>query len=307
MTIRERLEELRSCLFVADSVPFVVHSADSSKLQIFHVSEALCLNLGYPREHLILRSPSLLESDGEECGMEVAIRCGQEMIADVELRHSNGDVIGTEAHLIPVADNTGKVTLFARIYGPCGFPDSSVGMESREIVIWNILKSFIQGYDGISLLKARSLRNIPHPKAYVVADNRLPNCPIVWCSTPFYELFGYDASECLGKNIGFLQGAGTSDSILGQSTACDPRSRVRGRHGRNGIRARARRCAGGDGVVSVPAQLPQGRPHLLEPLVPAPRRRPRRQARAPMSRQARAGRRWHATAGPSPDTPTRSA
>jgi hypothetical protein len=41
--------------------------------------------------------------------------------------------------------------------------------------------------------------------------------------------------------------------------------------------------------------------------VPAPRRRPRRQARAPMSRQARAGRRWHATAGPSPDTPTRSA
>jgi hypothetical protein len=24
-------------------------------------------------------------------------------------------------------------------------------------------------------------------------------------------LFGYDASECLGKNIGFLQGAGTTN------------------------------------------------------------------------------------------------
>ncbi len=145
--------------------------------------------------------------------MEVAIRCGQEMIADVEVRHSNGDVIATEAHLVPVADGCAKVTLFARIYGPCGFPDTGVGIESRETVIWHILKTFIQGYDGISLLKARTLRKIPHPKAYVVSDNRLPDCPIVWCSTPFYELFGYDASECLGRNIGFLQGAGTTHPI----------------------------------------------------------------------------------------------
>ena len=42
--------------------------------------------------------------------------------------------------------------------------------------------------------------------SYVLANPRLPNCPIVFASTTFYSLTGYSAAEVLGRNCNFLQG-----------------------------------------------------------------------------------------------------
>ena len=213
--IRERLDLLRGSLLEFESIPFVIHSADKM-LQIFHVSAALCQHLGYSRDQLILRSISLLESDDEVNGIEIAVRCGQELLVDdVEVRHCNGGIIQTRTHLIPVAGLSSKMGLFIRIYSPTTekpkIDDSERQTDELKLKLWQASKSFLTGYDGVSLLKARLLHGIPHPKAFIISDNRLPDCPIVWCSTPFYELFGYDASECLGRSVCFLEGAGAGD------------------------------------------------------------------------------------------------
>jgi PAS domain S-box-containing protein len=210
--IRDRLAELQTSLSAFESIPFVLHSADK-RLQIFHTSAALCQILGYSRDQLLLRSVSLLESDDEVNGIEIAVRCGQELVVDgVEVRHCNGSTVQTRTHLMPVAETYSKLGLFVRIYHPssenCPPSDQTGGTEEAVIALWQAVKMFLSGYDGVSLLKARLLHNIPHPKAFIVSDNRLPDCPIVWCSTPFYELFGYDASECLGRTVHFLEGAG---------------------------------------------------------------------------------------------------
>ena len=116
--IREKLDLLRGSLLEFESIPFVIHSADKM-LQIFHVSAALCQHLGYSRDQLILRSISLLESDDEVNGIEIAVRCGQELLVDdVEVRHCNGGIIQTRTHLIPVAGLSSKMGLFIRIYSP---------------------------------------------------------------------------------------------------------------------------------------------------------------------------------------------
>jgi hypothetical protein len=150
-----------------------------------------------------------VQADAEIDGTDVAVRCGHEIVAAAEIQDCNGEYIKTNMQLLPVQDGTGKIVLFARIYGPAGFSDEA-GCKEDSVVfsLFGLLKSVVNGYDGISLLKARMLASIPHPKAYIVADNNLPDCPIVWCSTQFYETFGYDASECLGKTFKFLQGPG---------------------------------------------------------------------------------------------------
>jgi PAS domain S-box-containing protein len=50
----------------------------------------------------------------------------------------------------------------------------------------------------------------PLPFAYLVADARKRDYPIVHCSPGFTRLTGYPAEEVLGRNCRFLQGPGTS-------------------------------------------------------------------------------------------------
>ena len=209
----DRLHDLRASLSPFESIPFIVHSADKVN-QILHMSEALCQHLGYSREDLILRSPSVLEVEDDMNGMEIAVRCGQELVIDdVELRSVNGDIVQTKAHLIPVACGSGQISLFVRIFRLSGFIDPNHS-DANEVPLWQSLKSFLEGCEAVSLLKARLLHGLAesHPKAFHIIDNRLPGRPMVWCSTPFYELFGYDASECLGRSVKFLEGAGSTSN-----------------------------------------------------------------------------------------------
>lgn len=46
--------------------------------------------------------------------------------------------------------------------------------------------------------------------SYVLANPRLPDCPIVFASPTFFSLTGYSVAEVLGRNCNFLQGIGTS-------------------------------------------------------------------------------------------------
>ncbi len=41
---------------------------------------------------------------------------------------------------------------------------------------------------------------------YTVADNTLPDCPLVYVSDGFCDLTGYQPEEILGHNCRFLQG-----------------------------------------------------------------------------------------------------
>jgi PAS domain S-box-containing protein len=45
---------------------------------------------------------------------------------------------------------------------------------------------------------------------FVLSDPRLPDNPIVYASSGFYELTGYTREQVLGRNCRFLQGSGTS-------------------------------------------------------------------------------------------------
>ena len=50
------------------------------------------------------------------------------------------------------------------------------------------------------------LSNIDY--TFVIADNTLPDCPLIYASPGFLKLTGYNIDEILGKNCRFLQGPG---------------------------------------------------------------------------------------------------
>ncbi|WP_244926368.1 PAS domain-containing protein [Gluconobacter roseus] len=50
----------------------------------------------------------------------------------------------------------------------------------------------------------------------ILADPRLPDCPIVFANNAFLDLTGYEASEVVGRNCRFLQGAGTDPNDVRQ-------------------------------------------------------------------------------------------
>lgn len=49
---------------------------------------------------------------------------------------------------------------------------------------------------------------------FVLSDPRLPDNPIVYASTGFYELTGYKPDQVLGRNCRFLQGPGTDPKAV---------------------------------------------------------------------------------------------
>lgn len=62
----------------------------------------------------------------------------------------------------------------------------------------------------------------------VVADPRLPDCPITYCNPSFTKMTGYTSEEVLGKNCRFLQGAETDSKValeirkvIGLAQSCD--------------------------------------------------------------------------------------
>ncbi len=50
----------------------------------------------------------------------------------------------------------------------------------------------------------------------ILADPRLPDCPIAFANNAFLDLTGYEASEVVGRNCRFLQGAGTDPNDVRQ-------------------------------------------------------------------------------------------
>lgn len=50
----------------------------------------------------------------------------------------------------------------------------------------------------------------------ILADPRLPDCPIAFANNAFLDLTGYEASEVVGRNCRFLQGAGTDSNDVRQ-------------------------------------------------------------------------------------------
>nr|AML77886.1 putative LOV domain-containing protein [Eremosphaera viridis] len=51
---------------------------------------------------------------------------------------------------------------------------------------------------------------------FVVADNTLPDCPLIYVSDGFCDLTGYTPEEILGHNCRFLQGEGTDLKTVGR-------------------------------------------------------------------------------------------
>lgn len=50
----------------------------------------------------------------------------------------------------------------------------------------------------------------------ILADPRLPDCPIAFANNAFLDLTGYEAGEIVGRNCRFLQGAGTDPNDVRQ-------------------------------------------------------------------------------------------
>ena len=50
----------------------------------------------------------------------------------------------------------------------------------------------------------------------VIADARLPDCPIIYCNPAFEQMTGYSQAEIEGKNCRFLQGPDTDPAAIAE-------------------------------------------------------------------------------------------
>nr|AML76366.1 putative LOV domain-containing protein [Ishige okamurae] len=74
--------------------------------------------------------------------------------------------------------------------------------SSRDLRVPSALKLMSPSYQSVTAL-AESQAN------FILTNPNLPDCPIIFASPGFMDLTGYDASDVIGKNCRFLQGAGT--------------------------------------------------------------------------------------------------
>jgi len=92
-------------------------------------------------------------------------------------------------------------------------------MQDRQQRLLSNFDSHTNNGDHNSALEELSLSDRALAAAnngIVIADARLPDCPIIYCNPAFEKMTGYSQAEILGRNCRFLQGADTDQNTLAE-------------------------------------------------------------------------------------------